>query len=104
MDFKRLSKNLGLDEKEYIDLANIFIDTSANDLAALQSAILQGDRVNALEIAHSMKGAALNMGIEEFTDIVVAIERELLEGIGTELNPLMQKFAALLDGLHRAIE
>ena len=104
MDFKRLSKNLRLDEKEYIDLVNIFIDTSAEDLAALQSAVLQGDTLKALEIAHSMKGAALNMGLEEFTEIALAIERELIAGKGAALKPLMQKFADLLDVLRRAIE
>jgi histidine phosphotransfer protein HptB len=74
MNFKELSKNLGLEEEEYIELFELFVETGMADLNELWVAIDMSNAEKAAHIAHSLKGAALNLGLNEF--------RELAETIG----------------------
>lgn len=74
MNFKELSKNLGLEEQEYIELFELFVETGMEDLNELWVAIDMSSAEKAARIAHSLKGAALNLGLNEF--------RELAETIG----------------------
>jgi len=60
MNFKELSKNLGLEEEEYIELFELFVETGMEDLNKLWIAIdMSSGRKKAARIAHSLKGAAL---------------------------------------------
>ena len=74
MNFKELSKNLGLEEEEYFELVELFVETGMDDLNELWIAIDMSSSEKAARIAHSLKGAALNLGLNEF--------RELAETIG----------------------
>ncbi|NQT70297.1 MAG: Hpt domain-containing protein [Desulfobacteraceae bacterium] len=69
MNLKELSKNLGLDEDEYMELLELFFETSMADLNQLQRAIETADAEKVASIAHSFKGAAVNLGLNEFVEI-----------------------------------
>jgi HPt (histidine-containing phosphotransfer) domain-containing protein len=74
MNFKELSKNLGIEEEEYIELFELFFETGMADLNELWIAIDTSNADKAARIAHSLRGAALSLGLDEF--------RELAETIG----------------------
>ena len=80
MDFKALAGNLGLEEEEYMELIELFIDRSMSDLKKLEAAIKSGNADEAADAAHSMKGAAGNLGIMDFYESAAKIEMDAREG------------------------
>lgn len=80
MNFRKLSKNLGLEEEEYIELFELFIETGMEDLNKLWFAIDIASTEKVVRIAHSLKGASLNMGLNEFQKIAEAIGKTARDG------------------------
>jgi HPt (histidine-containing phosphotransfer) domain-containing protein len=63
MNFKVLGDKLGLDEDEYRELVSLFLDTGRADYALLKTAFSAGDARQVARRAHTINGAAGNMGI-----------------------------------------
>jgi HPt (histidine-containing phosphotransfer) domain-containing protein len=80
MDFKALAGNLGLEEEEYMELIELFVERSMSDLNKLEAAIKSGNADEAADAAHSMKGAAGNLGIMDFYESAAKIEMATREG------------------------
>jgi HPt (histidine-containing phosphotransfer) domain-containing protein len=80
MNFGELSSNLGLEEEEYKDLFELFIETSMEDLNKLWFAIDIASTEKVVRIAHSLKGASLNLGLNEFEEIANAIGKSARDG------------------------
>ncbi len=99
MDFKELAEELGLEEEEYQELVELFIETSRPDLDQLQAAIDEGNAENAGNIAHSLKGAAASLGLEELAQIAKEIEQKArnntLEGTAESAQALKKKLDAV---------
>ena len=75
MDFKKLSRNLGLDEEDFIELVELFTATAPADIGKLKTASETGDSQMAVEAAHSLKGASGNLGFAEFSSIAGEAEK-----------------------------
>ena len=101
MNIKALAENMGLDEAEYMDLLQLFIDTSTADLQKLAQAVSKGDSEKAAAAAHSLKGAGLNMGLTEFAEIAEQSAADVRQGNMAEVLPFIQKMNQLLDELAR---
>ena len=80
MNFGELSSNLGLEEEEYKDLFELFIETSMEDLNKLWFAIDIASTEKVVRIAHSLKGASLNLGLNEFEEIAYAFGKSARDG------------------------
>jgi HPt (histidine-containing phosphotransfer) domain-containing protein len=65
-----------MEEEEFLELIELFLDTSASDLNHLQSAADKGEGPNAVKAAHSIKGAAANLGMTEIYELAKKIETE----------------------------
>ena len=76
MNIKELAENLGLEEDEYLELIELFIDTGMTDLDKLKSAIEEGNADEATMAAHSIKGASGNLGLMEIYDVARKSEEE----------------------------
>ena len=74
MNIRELAEDLGLEEEEYLELIDLFIETGMSDLDQLQSAIHEGNTDNAIKATHSLKGAAANMGLMEISDLAKEVE------------------------------
>lgn len=79
MNLKESAQKLELEEKELIELIDLFLKTSSSELTELQSAVQKKDFQVAERMAHSLKGAAGTLG---FTDIYD--EARKLEGAARE--------------------
>ena len=77
MDIKALAENLGLEEDEYLELADLMVDTGMADLNKIESAIREGDTDTGAKAAHSIKGASGNLGIMDMYELAKTIEAEL---------------------------
>lgn len=97
MNLRELSDNLGLNEEEYSELLAIFVDAGRADLQKLDRAIDQGDASTAAKAAHSLKGAAANLGLADFSDAAKKAEGEAREALFKNLSASAQVLKRQLD-------
>lgn len=74
MNFAEMGEKLGLDEDEFLEMVDLFLDTSIAEFAKLQNAIDQNDAEKVTEVAHSLKGASGNLGFMDAYDAAKEIE------------------------------
>ncbi|MBW2575324.1 MAG: Hpt domain-containing protein [Deltaproteobacteria bacterium] len=99
MNFRELSKNLGLEEEEYIELFELFVETSKADLNKLWFAIDMANSEKAVRITHSLKGAALNLGLNEFHEIAEEIGKTVRDGQLEKTGQIAKKLQEKLDNV-----
>lgn len=80
MNIKNLAEDLGLEEDEYMELVELFIDTGRSEIDELQATILASDPEKAVSVAHSIKGAAGNLGLTELYGTAKQIEEYARSG------------------------
>lgn len=84
MNFTEMAEAIGLAEDEFLELVDLFLETSASDLGALRSAIDEQDTRQVVEAVHSLKGSAGNLGFSQIYEIARKVEenarRDSLEG------------------------
>ncbi len=99
MNIKKLAEDLGLEEEEYLELFELFIETSKSDLEKLQAAIEARDAEQIASTAHSLKGASGNLGFMELHEIAREIVEKArnnhLEGISESFMTLKKKFEGI---------
>ena len=81
MDIKKLADKLGLDEAEYMELIELFVATGHSDIEKIQAAVQASDPEGAANAAHSIKGAAGNLGLMNFHARAKQFEAEARRGV-----------------------
>lgn len=101
MNFNKLAEDIGLEVDEFVELVELFVESSTPYLERLQSAIDKGDTQQAVVAAHYIKGAAGNLGFTEIYDLSKAIEEKArqnsLEGASDTLNAIRDKFDQIVE-------
>ena len=99
MNFTELGEKLGLDEDEFFEIVDLYLNTSAADFAKLRDAIDQNDAEKVTAVAHSLKGSSGNLGFMEAYDAAKEIEewgrRGSLEGIQQSVQLLNAKLSEI---------
>jgi HPt (histidine-containing phosphotransfer) domain-containing protein len=99
MDIKELAERLGLDETEYLELLGLFVTTGHSDLKKLQAAVQATDSEGAVQAAHSIKGAAGNLGLMDFYTRAKQVEDDarngILERVGESILLLKENLAEI---------
>jgi len=105
MNIKELAENLGLEEDEYLELLELFIDVGMADIEKLRSAIEEGNAEEAAQAAHSLKGASGNLGLMEIYDVALKSEEEArnnsLNGLDESVQTLKGQLDSLAEVAHR---
>lgn len=70
----RSAARLEIDVELFCELLGLFLDHSEVDCGALDAALAAGDLAAAGRAAHSLKGAALALRLEEATDLARRLE------------------------------
>lgn len=95
MNFKKLASDLGLEEEDYVELIELFVDVGMSDFNRLQSALEEGDAEKAAKAAHSIKGAAGNLGLTDIYETAKLIVEEArgdrLDGTGKTVQSLKKR-------------
>ena len=99
MNIKELAENLGLEEDEYLELLELFIDTGRADIEKLRSAISGGNAEEAAKAAHSLKGASGNLGLMEIYDVALKSEEKARNNSLDGLAESVQKLEEQLDSI-----
>jgi len=104
MNFRQLAEDLGLEEDEFLEVAELFVETTISDLDKINTAIMEGDAQGVASAAHSIKGAAGNLGLMELQEEAGKIEESArsnrLDGTAEAAQGLKRK----LDEITRAVE
>lgn len=99
MNFKELGADLGLDEDEYRELIDLFIESGATDFQALQTAMAACDADQVMQRAHTIKGASGNLGLVEVSEVAKTIEENAsqnqLDGLDQVVATLKTQFDAI---------
>jgi len=101
MNLKELANHLEMEEEEFLELIELFLDTSTSDLKDLQSAVEKGEGLNAVKAAHSIKGAAANLGMAEIYELTKKIETEAR---GNQLDQTLESIPTLRRLLEQVAE
>jgi len=100
MDIKKLSDIHGLTVEEFSEIVEIFIDTARIDIERLRVATGSGDAVSAGEAAHSLKGAAGNLGFMELSEMARTAE---IHAENNELEKIESNLSLMDDQLENII-
>jgi HPt (histidine-containing phosphotransfer) domain-containing protein len=96
MNIKEISETLGLEEEEYLELIELFIDTGVAEFDRLKSAFSGLDFEQMVSIAHMLKGAASNLGLTDVQSAASNIEQrasaQTQDGLGEAMQTLGQQF------------
>ena len=98
MNFKDLAANLGLDEEDFNELIEIFTATSFSDVEKINSGLEENNAVNVSQAAHSIKGAAANLGFQEIASLSKDIEMNAKEG---NLQGIEEKVSSIVQELNK---
>ncbi|MEJ2039936.1 MAG: Hpt domain-containing protein [Desulfosarcinaceae bacterium] len=104
MNFKELGEDLGLDEDEYRELIELFIDTGSAEFDSLQAAFAESDFEQMSRSAHTIKGAAGNLGLMDVQSVAKIIEdnavNKTLDGVAEAMQTLGEKFKVIDGFIH----
>jgi histidine phosphotransfer protein HptB len=92
VNFKALGADLGLEEDEFRELMELFVETEKRDLQLLANGLEASDIDQITRCAHTIKGASGNLGLAEFSAVADTIEQHALNH---RLEEAAQAFAAL---------
>jgi HPt (histidine-containing phosphotransfer) domain-containing protein len=105
MNITTLAAEIGLEETEYLELLDLFIRATESDLDEIRAADRARDAGRAARAAHSIKGAAANLGLPEISEEARLIEergrRGGLDGIDAALRSLEARLADLKERCKR---
>ncbi|MFH0823604.1 MAG: Hpt domain-containing protein [Pseudomonadota bacterium] len=100
----RTAERLGFEAEEVLELILDFIDYSRGDIRGLREGLSSGNPSVVADHAHSIKGAALNLALDEIGTLASEIEKKgkakALEGV----NELIDAVDKLVEDLARSIE
>lgn len=65
MNISNLAQSLGIETQDYKSLVELFLQTTSDDLQKLDSAIAERDLSLVSQTAHHIKGAAVNLELQE---------------------------------------
>ena len=99
MDFNIMAQNLGLEESEFLELVELFIDTSSSDIQKIESALESDDTDSTSQAAHSLKGASASLGLREISETAHKVERNArkgsLDGVPESIRKIREKIEEL---------
>ena len=75
---ERMTNQLGLDADEILEVADVFVETSGDYLKTLKECRTADEE--AVRAAHTLKGSAANLGLDELSDTARLVELDLRRG------------------------
>ncbi|MEH0019823.1 MAG: Hpt domain-containing protein [Desulfobacter sp.] len=80
MDFEDLASRLGIDNEDFRELVELFIATTQSDMEKIRQALADRNPADAGAAAHSIKGAAGNLGFEDMAKLAETMESQGKDG------------------------
>lgn len=80
MNLKELGESLGLDEKEYLEMIDLFFESGGADLKKIEAAVTDGDAARGYAASHSLKGSAGSLGLTMIYEKTMLVDDKLRRG------------------------
>ena len=80
MNLENLAQDLGLENDEFLEVAELYVEVCASDIHKLQTAIDDQNAGLAADAAHSIKGASGNLGFTKAQAAAEKIEFQARQG------------------------
>jgi len=103
MDFEGLASRLGIDKEDFLELTELFITTTQSDIDKIRRGVDGNRPSDAAAAAHSIKGAAGNMGFEDMAEFARKIEFQGKEGRFDGVDAWADEMDALLNRLRESM-
>lgn len=99
MNFNEMAENIGLDEQDFREMAELFVSVGAADLDKLRDAYAVRNCQGVVMSAHSLKGASANLGFNDIYEIARRVEADAraqkLDGAEEAIGELERKLATI---------
>jgi HPt (histidine-containing phosphotransfer) domain-containing protein len=102
LDKTKALDELQLSEEEYDELLQEFLEVASQQIDELQSAVSSGNDNDVRELAHSLKGAAGNLRLDECAAIAGAIELGSMASPKDALQARLKALVAALDDIRNS--
>jgi len=90
---------MGLEEDEFIEVLTLFVKVSESDLLNMETGLKNEDAKSVSDAAHSIKGAALNLGLTDISEIAQGVEmrarKDNLQGTFEASSAIREKLEAI---------
>jgi signal transduction histidine kinase/CheY-like chemotaxis protein len=105
IDTKSALRRTGGNRKRYESLLRRFAEPSTGGVEEIRAALAAGDTSTAARAAHSLKGAAANLGATALAEVAAKVETALTRGEGVEdaLNSLALSFDSVTAAIRAAL-
>ena len=103
MEIGNLANRIGLPAGVYRTLLEMFVKTSRGDLERIELALETGPPETGTASAHSLKGAALGLGLTRISQSAYNLEQHLEAGQREEARRELQAIGTALDKLSALI-
>ena len=80
MDYKDIAARLGIDEEDFIELVELLVTTTLSDIDKIKKGVREGNSQDAAAAAHSIKGAAGNLGFDDIFTLAKDMEMQAKQG------------------------
>jgi HPt (histidine-containing phosphotransfer) domain-containing protein len=91
MNFKEIGEKIGLDEDEYIEMIELFVESGGEDLQKLEAAIKEADAEKAHEASHSIKGSSGSLMLDAIYEIAKSMDDILRIGKIDNVEEMLNK-------------
>ena len=103
IDFSSMASNLGFDEDEFKEVAQLLITVSLTDMETLELGISENNPDKVKDAAHSIKGAAGNLGFMELANCAGIIENSARSQNIDNLTTQVQTIKKILQSISKAL-
>jgi histidine phosphotransfer protein HptB len=104
MDFKAMGANLGLEEDEFRELIDLFMETGQNDYDSLKAALDGGDCTAAGQYAHTLAGASGNLGLMDLHTAAKDVERAAMDNQLSDASTRAAEMEAMFSALAEFVQ
>jgi len=89
MDIKSLSEHIGIDVETCQMILDVFFKRTIEDLCTIETAVHECNAEQANKGAHSIKGSAGNLALDDIYELAREIEEKARGGLLEEIPPLV---------------
>lgn len=104
MNFKELADQIGLDEEDYRELVELFLETGQADYDQLKASLADGDAEQVSRRAHTLSGASGNLGLMTVHEVAKRIELAASGGQLDQVTADVERLQSLFDGIAKAVQ
>lgn len=97
MEFNRLAEELGVGVDVFMELVDAWINSTEEDIQALESAGGDSGIKTVVDHAHKIKGASFQLGFNEIAEIARDIELRARSGSVEGLGESLERLKAMRD-------